>query len=104
MTEHGTNDGYSGYEEDGERDEKVKQPSFMDNFRFGKSGDQRQAGTRGLPGSFGEALGRIAKGNQGETSRPSIQGQTQTGPSVDSSQAVNPQKAQFKSLLGLLGL
>lgn len=74
-------DEYSGYEEEGLRDEKVKEPSFFDNLKYGAQG-----GTAGkMPGSFGEYVGRVIHG----ANKP--KDQEQSGAS------------QFKSLLAMLG-
>lgn len=78
---------FSGYEEEGVRDETVKEPSNMDNFRFGLEG-----GVKGqLPTSWAEAGGKMLAG-LGKNTRGSKGGAARQDETNN----------QFKNIIGMI--
>ena len=97
MIARGTNDMPEG----GDVVDQELEPSFWQKIKMG-AGDMRNRAAnpgafkgqpQGLPGSFGEGLGRLISGATMTPKRPSIQGQTPSGSSG--------QFAGIKKLLGL---
>lgn len=96
MMAHGTND----LPEGGDVVEQDKEPTFWQKIKMGASDARNRAANpggqvtpQGLPGSFGEGLGRLLGGSTMTPKRPSIQGQTPSGKS-----------SQFDGIKKLLGL
>lgn len=97
-------DDFSGFEEDGSRPTQVRKPSFLDNLKFGAQGDAREAGERGMPGSFGEYLGRILRDQRGPAApqRPMpMMGQPQ--PQRPGAGGLTQKKGLWSNLIGMLG-